>query len=132
MKKLISLVAALFAAGMLFAEGFTVKSVTGKVTVVTASGKTDPVKVGQTLSGSTVINTRAGATLVVTKDGKDYTIRSMKKDTVDVLVSGKKAVAANQEIADAASTTGKGEASLSFRNNLKSATAGDNLQEDEN
>ncbi len=128
MKKLIALVVSLLAAGMMFAEGFTVKSVKGNVTVVTSSGKTEPVKVGQTLSGSTVINTRAGATLVVTKDGKDYTIRSMKKDAVDVLVAGKKAKA-TEEIAEAASTTGKGEASLSFRNNVKNASSGDNLQE---
>ena len=77
---------ALLSACFVFAEGsYVVKSVKGKVQYEVAPGKLENVKVGQTLSSSTVINTGLNSTMVLTVDGKEITIAQMKKGTVDKL-----------------------------------------------
>ena len=81
---------ALLSACFVFAEGsYVVKSVKGKVQYEEASGKLADVKVGQTLSASTVVNTGLNSTMVLSFDGEEITIAAMKKGTVDKLAVSK-------------------------------------------
>lgn len=80
---------ALLSACFVFAEGsYVVKSVKGKVQYEAAPGKMQDVKVGQTLSASTVVDTGLNSILVLTIDGKDLTIKAKQKGTVEKVAVG--------------------------------------------
>ncbi|MBQ1661561.1 MAG: hypothetical protein II054_03590 [Treponema sp.] len=80
---------ALLSACFVFAEGsYVVKSVKGKVQYEAAPGKMQDVKVGQTLSSSTVVDTGLNSILVLTIDGKDLTIKAKQKGTVEKVAVG--------------------------------------------
>lgn len=80
--------AALLSVCLAFAEGsYVVKSVKGKVQYEVSPGKMENVKVGQTLSSSTVVSVGSKSSVVLTIDGKDVTISAMKKGTIDKLTA---------------------------------------------
>ena len=81
-------VAALLSVCFAFAEGsYVVKSVKGKVQYEVSPGKMENIKVGQTLSSSTVVSIGSKSSVVLTFEGKDITISAMKKGTVDKLTA---------------------------------------------
>lgn len=74
--------------GFLFAENFTVKAVTGKVTYEASAGKFSDLTVGKTIAGSTIINTSLNSTVTLTaEDGSEVVIKAMSKGPVDSLVA---------------------------------------------
>ena len=75
---------------VLFAEkrsGYTVASITGKVTYEVSNGEWAEVKAGMTLDTDANVNVGLNSTLVVEMDGTKYTIKPMKKGTVEKLTS---------------------------------------------
>ncbi|MCR4954150.1 MAG: hypothetical protein K6A43_08765 [Treponema sp.] len=123
-KKSISLVAIAFLMSVsMFAAGYKVVSVTGKVTFESAPETWKNVSVGQELSASTVLNTSLNSSVVIAQeDGKEITIKAMQKGTVDSLVG----VASNKglkrtggiktsSLADDVEGTSKGTATASSR-----------------
>lgn len=88
MKKALSIVVlSLFVSVAMFAAGYKVTSVTGKVTYEAAPGEWKNVSVGQELSASTVINTSLNSNVVLLVDDNSVTIKAMSKGSVDSLVS---------------------------------------------
>lgn len=87
-KKTISMVVlALFMSVSMFAAGYKVVSVTGKVTYEAAPETWKNVSVGQELSASTVLNTSLNSSVVIAQDdGNEVTIKAMQKGSVDSLI----------------------------------------------
>lgn len=87
-KKSISLVAIAFLMSVsMFAAGYKVVSVTGKVTYEAAPETWKNVSVGQELSASTVLNTSLNSSVVIAQDdGNEVTIKAMQKGSVDSLI----------------------------------------------
>ena len=87
-KKTISMVVlALFMSVSMFAAGYKVVSVTGKVTYEAAPETWKNVSVGQELSASTVLNTSLNSSVVIVQDdGNEVTIKAMQKGSVDSLI----------------------------------------------
>ena len=88
MKKIIATV---LAAGLLcvsvFAQGFTVKKLVGKVSYESAPGVWTRLKNGDKISGETVVDVGLHSSLELTgEDGKSYTVKAMKKGAVDSLL----------------------------------------------
>ncbi len=109
-KALLSVLMVLFAAVFAFADGsYVVKSVKGKVQYEAAPGKMENVKVGQTLSASTLVNTGVNSTLVLTLGDKELTVKPMQKGTVEKVAAGavaglkKGGAAKSTDVGDAAS-----------------------------
>jgi hypothetical protein len=90
MKKIIvlALILGVVLAGLAFADGYVVQSVTGKVEREVAPGKWEAVTQGMTLSAATVINTSLNAQLELAEGGKTITIKAMQKGTVESLAGG--------------------------------------------
>ena len=80
----------LFTCSLVFAENYTVKSVKGKVQFEVSPNKFEDVKVGQTLSDSTVVNTGVNSTIIITLNDKEFTIKPMQKGTVENVKEGKR------------------------------------------
>jgi len=110
MKKLLVLVVSLLAGAVLFAESYSVKSVTGKATYAESEkGKQKPVTVGMTLSDDTVLTISMNSKVVITQeDGSDITLRTPTKATVSELIDAKIGIAGGAK-------KGKGTATASSR-----------------
>jgi hypothetical protein len=88
MKKVIFLMLVLGVAlsALIFAaDGYTVKSVTGKVEREVSPGKWEAVVAGTQISALAVINTGLNSSLVLNDGTKDITIKAMQKGTVETL-----------------------------------------------
>jgi hypothetical protein len=75
-------------AGLVFADGYTVETVTGKVEREVSPGKWEAVTPGMALSPATVINTSLNAQLVLNTGAKSVTIKAMQKGTIQSLIGG--------------------------------------------
>ncbi|MDO4505485.1 MAG: hypothetical protein Q4B64_00895 [Spirochaetales bacterium] len=124
MKRFLITVAVLLSAGFLFAENYTVKSVTGKATVQTGSDKWTELSEGKTVTSANVINTSLNSLLVLTDaNGKEIKIKANQKGTVDILVNAalnpsvgiKKSKITTGAVAGATTGTTKGTATASSR-----------------
>ncbi|MBQ0051751.1 MAG: hypothetical protein KBT11_06775 [Treponema sp.] len=124
MKKIIATMAALMAAGFLFAEAqtFTVKSVKGNVTYQTGSDKWSEVVVGKTYSATTVVKTGLNSTLVLTDDsGAELKIKPAQNGTIEALTKNagakgiKKAVVSKTDVSGKSEGGSKGIATASSR-----------------
>ncbi len=72
----------------LFAEGFTVKKLVGKVSCESAPGVWTKLKKGDRITGDTVIDVSLHSQIEITgEDGKLYTIKAMKKGKVASFVT---------------------------------------------
>ena len=90
MKKTIflALLLGIFLSSMVFAaDSYIVQSVNGNVKKEVSKDKWETVKVGSTLSPSTVLDTGISGSLVVKLDDKVYTIKSRQKDVLEKLVT---------------------------------------------
>ena len=87
MKRLITLLLALFVGTMLFAatESYVVESVVGTVTYEKAPGKFEKVAVGQELSASTVLKTGLNSSVVLKLNDKSITIKAKQNGSVESL-----------------------------------------------
>ncbi len=86
-KSILTFVVAAFASLALFAENYTVKSVTGKVQYQTG-GAMKAVKIGQILPDTATVSTSLNSALVlVSTDNRTVTIKAMKKNTISKLVA---------------------------------------------
>ena len=84
MKKAISFLVALLLFGQVFATGsYVVKSVKGTVKYEAEAGVKKAVKVGQTLSATTVIDVAANSSLVLEMDGEEFTVKPLSKGALD-------------------------------------------------
>lgn len=122
MKKALSIVIlSLFVSISMFAAGYKVTSITGKVTYEAAPGDWKNVSVGQELSASTVLNTSLNSSLKIElEDGNEITIKAMQKGTVDSLVgvaskNSKKTGAKKSAVAAGSNKSTKGTATASSR-----------------
>lgn len=87
MKKFLAVIFLALSAAFVFAEKYSVKSVSGTVTYEAAPGRWESVKTGQKLNDSTMINTSVGARLVLVSDsGQEFTIKAMQKDNLSKLI----------------------------------------------
>jgi len=87
MKKLVLVLLIVFiTAGYLFAQNYTVESVTGRVQRETISGRVN-VAAGEVLSSNTVINTGLGASLVLKSGDNTFTISAARNGTISELLS---------------------------------------------
>jgi hypothetical protein len=75
-------------AGTVFAEEYTVESVTGKVEREVSPGKWQALARGMILSPVTIIDTGLNAQLVLSAGGRSVTINAMQKGTVENLAGG--------------------------------------------
>jgi hypothetical protein len=75
-------------AGTVFADGYTVESVTGKVEREVSSGKWQAVIRGMILDSATVIDTGFDAQLVLNAGGGFVIIKARQKGTVENLIDG--------------------------------------------
>jgi hypothetical protein len=75
-------------AGMVFAEEYTVESVTGKVEREVSPGKWQALARGMVLGPAAVIDTGINAQLVLSAGGKSVTINAMQKGTIENLIGG--------------------------------------------
>lgn len=110
---------------VIFAEkkaGYTVASITGKVTYEVSNGEWVEVKAGMTLDTDANVNVGLNSTLVVEMDGTKYTIKPMKKGKLAELAAvnlkggvkvGSKIT--QSDIAEASTRTSKGSATASSR-----------------
>lgn len=86
-KSILVFAVAAFASLALFAENYTVKSVTGKVQYQDG-GAMKAVSVGQVLPDSATVSTSLNSSLVLTRaDNSTVTIKAMKKNTIAKLVA---------------------------------------------
>jgi len=81
MKKLIVLLAMMFATVCVFAQNYTVQSVTGRVQQERGNNRVD-VNVGDTLTAETIIYTGIGASLVLKEGDNTFTITSTRSGRV--------------------------------------------------
>jgi hypothetical protein len=75
-------------AGMVFAEDYTVESVTGKVEREVSPGKWQLLARGMVLGSAAVIDIGLNAQLVLSAGSKFVTINAMQKGTVENLIDG--------------------------------------------
>ena len=87
MKRLFTLMVALFVGAMLFAatDSYVVDSVVGTVTYEKAPGKFEKVTVGQELSASTVLKTGLNSSVVLKLNDKSITIKAKQTGSVESL-----------------------------------------------
>ena len=87
MKKLFTLMVALFVGTMLFAatDSYVVDSIVGTVTYEKAPGKYEKVAVGQELSASTVLKTGLNSSVVLKLNDKSVTIKAKQTGSVESL-----------------------------------------------
>lgn len=72
-----------------FAQGsYVVKSVKGTVKYEAEGGVKKVVKVGQTLSATTIIDVGLNSTLVLEMDGEEFTVKAMSKGALDKVAIG--------------------------------------------
>ncbi|MBR6079064.1 MAG: hypothetical protein IKQ43_00975 [Treponema sp.] len=90
-KKIFALVlTALVSACAVFASGsYVVKSVKGTVKYEAEAGVKKAVKVGQTLSATTVIDVGVNSSLVLEMDGEEFTVKALSKGALDKVAAGK-------------------------------------------
>lgn len=121
MKKTLSMVIlSLFITISMFAAGYKVTDVAGKVTYEAAPGNWKNVTVGQELSTSTVLNTSLNSSVKIElEDGNEITIKAMQKGTVESLVgvAAKSSVkgARKSAVAAGSAKSSKGTATASSR-----------------
>lgn len=123
MKKLLAFVLTVTAAGFLFAESFTVKSIKGGVVnYADSNGELKKVTVGLVLDETTQIYTSASSVIVfTTESGKEVKVAGVKKGVALKTFNGPKTpagkgitsgtVVSNEVAASRASEKGKGTAS---------------------
>jgi hypothetical protein len=80
------LVLGVTAAGILFADGYVVQGVTGKVERESSPGKWEAVTEGASLTAATVVNTGLNSTLVLRDGTRTITIRAMQKGAIEKLI----------------------------------------------
>ena len=87
MKRLFTLMVALFVGTMLFAatDSYVVDSVVGTVTYEKAPGKFEKVTVGQELSASTVLKTGLNSSVVLKLNDKSVTIKAKQTGSTESL-----------------------------------------------
>ena len=85
-KKLVFAVVFAIVSAFVFAEGYTVASVTGKVQYESAPGTWKDITKGDVLQASTVINTGLNSKLVLSIDDDTLTIKPMQKGTIEKLL----------------------------------------------
>lgn len=122
MKKALSFVIlSLFISISMFAAGYKVTSITGKVTYEATPGNWKDVTVGQELTATTVLNTSLNSSVEIElEDGNNLTIKAMQKGTVDSLIgvaakSNKKSGVKKSAVAAGSTKTTKGTATASSR-----------------
>ena len=86
-KMLMVFVMLVVAAGFVFAQSFTVQSVTGRVQREAAGGARVDVAVGDVLAANTVVHTGLGAMLVVREGNRTLTVPSARNGTVGELAA---------------------------------------------
>jgi hypothetical protein len=74
--------------GRVFADGYAVESVTGKVEREVSPGKWQAVARGMILDSATVIDTGFNAQLVLNANGRFMIIKALQKGTVKSLING--------------------------------------------
>jgi hypothetical protein len=86
----LTVLVALAAAGAAFGlENYTVQSVSGKVEREVKSGVWEAVKIGDIVSGETVLRTAVGASVTLASGGTASVIGAAKNGTVAVLIKGR-------------------------------------------
>lgn len=125
MKKFILGTLVLALCGFLFAENFTVKSVTGTVTYEASAGKFVELSVGKVISGSTVIKTSLNSSVELEKeDGTTVTVKAVQTGSAESLAAAfakapnglkKNPVIKKTDVAGASSGASKGVATASSR-----------------
>ena len=87
MKRLFTLMVALFVGTMLFAatDSYVVDSIVGTVTYEKAPGKFEKVTVGQELSASTVLKTGLNSSVVLKLNDKSITIKAKQTGSAESL-----------------------------------------------
>ena len=86
MKKLVVLtVMFCFLAGAVFAQSYTVQSVTGRVQREAGATRID-VRAGETIAADVIIHTGVGASLVLNQGTNVFTIPAVRSGTVEELV----------------------------------------------
>ena len=92
MKKVVLFVIIVFfAAGMVFAQSYTVQSVAGRVQREAGSNRID-VKVNDTLTSDTVIHVGVGASLILKDADKTYTVSAARRGKLEELISASSGV----------------------------------------
>jgi len=81
-----------------FAQSYTVQSVTGRVQQDKGGNRVE-VKAGETLSGDTVIYTGIGASIVLKEGDKTFTIKAARNGKVSELVSASSSVQISGNVA---------------------------------
>ena len=112
MKKIIGIIlmAGLFCTSI-FAQGFTVTKLTGQVTYESAPGVWTKLKNGDKITEKTVIDVGLHSQIDFTgDDGKAYTVKAMKKGTIESLITK---TAGLKKSSTSASSTVKGDTSSS-------------------
>jgi len=85
-KGILVLLIALAAAGLAFAQSYTVESITGSVQRESGNARVD-IKVGETLNADTVIYTAAASSLVLKSDERNITIPAARSGKVSELAA---------------------------------------------
>ena len=84
-KMLLVLIALLAIGGAVFAQSFTVQSVSGRVERETGGGKWEAVKAGDALTGDTVVRTGIGAALTLASEGRTFSVGAVKTGEIAAL-----------------------------------------------
>ena len=129
MKKtmLLCVMAAAFA-GAVFAQSFTVESVSGRVERETNGGKWEAVKAGDALTGETVIRTGIAASLTLASDGRTVSVGAVQTGRLASLAGNSGGIRIDGRVAQ----TGTGELSRNTgRVSTASARAGDAAAEED-
>lgn len=98
MKRIAILAFLLCVAVCVFAQSYTVQSITGRVQQEKGNGRVD-VKVGDTLSANTVIYTGVGASLLLKEGEKTFTVPAARSGKVGELTAAASGVRINGNIA---------------------------------
>jgi hypothetical protein len=99
MKKIVFLFVLLCAMAVcVFAQSYTVQSVTGRVQQDKGGSRVE-IKVGDTLSGDTVIYTGIGASIVLKEGDKTFTIKAARNGKVSELASSSSSVSISGNVA---------------------------------
>jgi len=98
MKRICVLLAMMFAAVCVFAQDYTVQSVTGRVQQERGNTRVD-IKVGDTLTAETVVYTGIGASLVLQEGNNSFTITAARSGRVAELTVAASGVRINGNIA---------------------------------
>lgn len=106
-----------------FADVYSVKSVSGNVTVEDKKGRSYDVTAGMKIESDSRVSTGLNSSLVVVLDGKEYSVKPMKKGSLSELASGSASKTGvkigskvtKKDIAVAAARSTKGVATASSR-----------------